>query len=162
VFPVLHCVNLLTGCRFFQKQRKAARRPYQTPTWESRLSHRLRTGGLTMHITTKKSVTPKFRYAQITKSRLSRRPRDMMNQSGSRPHKLSRPLGPLQVCYSCIKYFLARDELHECLMIQPFNITLLTVLPWAGPPADVLVYLFPWVEAKIAALEVHMSQLWLN
>ena len=60
------------------------------------------------------------------------------------------------------EYFLARDELRECLMIQPFNITLLTILPWAGPPADVLAYLFPWVEAELAALEVRMSQSRLN
>jgi len=111
VFPVLHCVNLLTG---FKSKRRAARRPYRTPTWERRLSHRpylhSRTGGLTMRITTEKSVTPKFRYAQITESRLSRRPRDTMNQSGSRPHKLSRPPGPLQVCYSCVMRGVQRAD----------------------------------------------------
>ena len=44
---------------------------------------------------------------QITESKPSRQPRDMMNQSGLRPHRLSKPLAPHQVHHARF--------LRECL-----------------------------------------------
>jgi hypothetical protein len=95
------------GLQCSKSKKGVARRPYPTPTWAKRPyrkpSQHSRTGGSTMRTTTETSVTPKFRYAQIIESRPSRQPRDMMNRSGSRRRKHSRPLAPLRVCCFSIR-----------------------------------------------------------
>jgi hypothetical protein len=48
----------------------------------------------------------------------------------------------------------------RCVTI--LNIIFLTGVAAAGPPSDVLAYLFPWVEPELAALKTHTSQSRLN
>src|ERR1700683_2609920 len=59
------------------------------------------------------------------------------------------------------EYFLARDELGKSFSLCE-QLIFSNLVTFPDPLANVLAYLFPWVEAELAELEVRMAQSRLN
>ena len=59
------------------------------------------------------------------------------------------------------EYFLARDVLGECCAFQLTH-TYSDPVTFTAPPADVMGYLFPWVEDELEALDKCVVQSYCN